>query len=630
MPPHRSLYRAEVVPAGTVLVTRYVESVEYSVPRIAAAQQARLVPLSAAKSMGKSKSEGALEVPHRPQELAQAVGRPSVSAHGPSPFRKSSSLAAITRLPEQRQSRTAPKLENMRGFEMKTFASAVELKVDDGAMGAIASKLNLRDMARSRRQKALATEVERLTVERMQERYDKLRASTADAASRCDWRAMNDAISEQISMARKRDAAPLYASRSFCCRKSSLLPQSLVDASYAVSRAPHSPVGFYRRSAALAEQALQAATLDKRLEKRGDAGEALLESLSRAGLPGPAVDKAGFSDIEVPLYVGDYRDVQGNRLPSRFGDMLGAIRRDRRFYQSPKIGARGSRLPELCHHGLSGRFLVDSGSTKAVQPGPCPTPIASSVSTNAVTVTWMDNIDDGGDDIFRYELQWAELDLIDESATPVWQDGYSGLQKRSKEFSKLADDADYAFRLAATNAAGQGPWSEVMRVTTLPKIAGDRHVAPLPVAWIELERHIGDMLEPAIWPSRIKAHAHWESLVQTMREGQITLKIAYRFYSLLGSGVDGGSAMDLTQFRRFVDECGILTPAPSGGIRLSTATVKKSTSEPHTALWQPPVSMRPVHELTRALLCLARRSTWSLDAPIERDLLTHLLLTDYI
>ena len=296
---HSEMYRAEVVPAGTVLVTRYVESVEYSVPRIAAAQQARLVPLSAAKSMGKSKSEGALEVPRRPQELAQAVGRPSVSAHGPSPFRKSNSLAAITRFPEQRQSRTAPKLENMRGFEMKTFASAVELKVDDGAMGAIASKLNLRDMARSRRQNALAAEVERLTVERMQERYDKLRASTAAAASRCDWRAMNDAISEQISMARKRDAAPLYASRSFCCRKSSLLPQSLVDASYAVSRAPHSPVGFYRRSAALAEQALQAATLDKKLEKRGDAGEALLESLSRAGLPGPAVDKAGFSDIEV-------------------------------------------------------------------------------------------------------------------------------------------------------------------------------------------------------------------------------------------------------------------------------------------------------------------------------------------
>ena len=33
----------------------------------------------------------------------------------------------------------------------------------------------------------------------------------------------------------------------------------------------------------------------------------------------------------------------------------------------------------------------------------------------------MDNIDDGGDDIFRYDLQWAELDLIDESAMPVWQ-----------------------------------------------------------------------------------------------------------------------------------------------------------------------------------------------------------------
>lgn len=54
---------------------------------------------------------------------------------------------------------------------------------------------------------------------------------------------------------------------------------------------------------------------------------------------------------------------------------------------------------------------------------------------------------------------------------------------------------------------------------------------------------------------------------------QVTLKIAYRYYALFGSSVPsgGGAAeltmMDLTQWRRFIDECGILPATPKGGVR---------------------------------------------------------------
>ena len=313
-------------------------------------------------------------------------------------------------------------------------------------------------------------------------------------------------------------------------------------------------------------------------------------------------------------------------------------------------------LPELTGHGLQGRVLIDTGpkEAKGRAPGRCAPPVATQVSSSVIAVEWADVLDDGGEDIFNYELQWATLDLLDPEAPPPWASAYTGLQRRTFEsephtrcagpgafraqcaplkrphrgcgrfeFAKgIAADADYAFRVRCANASGQGEWSKVLRVTTPKRSEAALVLAPLPPSWVDLRRHIADLLEPKV--SGVDPDILWSALTGVLQKHQVPrqrgsarggtepiarhlpanrgalshlriptpassrllspslalarllqvpLKIAFRLYSLIGSGVDGGVAIDMTQFRRFVDECKIRFHSDGGAGTMSTATV---------------------------------------------------------
>lgn len=184
------------------------------------------------------------------------------------------------------------------------------------------------------------------------------------------------------------------------------------------------------------------------------------------------------------------------------------------------------------------------------------------------------------------------VNLIDNTPSE-WQSAYVGYARRTYGFDGLGTDSDFVFRVAATNAKGQGEWSPVLKVTTLPDDDDELILADLPRSWHALEAHLYDLLDPMV--TRVQAKPHWYKLVMTLRRLQVQIKIAFRLYTLLGSGTDGGKGMDLTQFRRFVSECEVRVPARGvGGKMLSTATVDlifQRANKPAKALSAEPIIM---------------------------------------
>jgi len=230
---------------------------------------------------------------------------------------------------------------------------------------------------------------------------------------------------------------------------------------------------------------------------------------------------------------------------------------------------------QLTGHGLMGRVMTDAGPmASANKPGAPATPLLTNLTRQVpvASLAWVDVLDDGGDDVFRYDLEWAMLDLVDPSAPKQWLSAYSGIEKRTCQLANLQPDADYCVRVAATNSVGQGEWSAPLQFTT-PKLEEAKlRVAELPPQWRALEVGLMDMLD--VLNTGVPTSTHWGKLVKMLRTHQVHLKIAYRLYSLLGSGSGSSDGMDLTQFRFFVDECEIRTPkGNAGGTKISSAVV---------------------------------------------------------
>ena len=105
------------------------------------------------------------------------------------------------------------------------------------------------------------------------------------------------------------------------------------------------------------------ASMHASMHAKGQLSEAasdLIASMERNGLPGAAIDRGGFVNLEAPRRATDSAAdvVEGNKPCQKLGDVLGCIRRGRSFYAH---ASRPSRLPELAGHGLAGRVLIDAG-----------------------------------------------------------------------------------------------------------------------------------------------------------------------------------------------------------------------------------------------------------------------------
>ena len=261
---------------------------------------------------------------------------------------------------------------------------------------------------------ALAAEMRRRKALRLRNTYDALRAKTADASKGHDWQAMEAHVSKQIAMCEGNVA--LFSARSRANRKLGKFAQGLRDADVMVNLAPYSAKGHYRRAQVLCEDA-----------KLTAAGESLIKSLSLSGMDGPSTDGAGFGDLG-QLRLGatphpDAEEEEGRPNPecSKFGDVLGGIRRSRSFFQQSNKGKPGANLVrELGGHGLNMR-TVDGGQAEAARPpGQCASPTTTSVTAHAINVLWRDVLDDGGDDIFQYDLEWAEVCACARGLEPPW------------------------------------------------------------------------------------------------------------------------------------------------------------------------------------------------------------------
>lgn len=428
--------------------------------------------------------------------------------------------------------------------------------------GSVASLLKRRSSSVS---SLLTRERERLKLEETMREYEAMRSRASAALHLGDWSAAEEALSEQIKLQDR--SAVLFNSRSYVNLKLDRPEQSLADADMAVSLEPHSPIGHYRRAQALS-----------RTYRTQEAGSALIKSMDYSGGDGAATDDGGFvnlpdwADVERSVAYGV--PIEGRKAPTgdgpdvaRFGDVLGRIRRNRRFSSLSSVSPNSSitspgvatRLPAIGHkrtgHGLGPSRLGDDHVSQLVAPSQVPLPVASAVGMRCMTVQWQEptSLDE---EIDGYTLEYTEASLhearkptpeeaVDDgraSDAPVasagtnagaeldWRVAYHG-PAHSFELVELETDSEYLVRVAAFNCAGVGEWSPQLRVTTLA-IEEDRAEAEIPDKWLGLRKHLDSELgQDSAFRSR---EGHWDAIVAAFQKHQRSIRIAFRLNALYG------------------------------------------------------------------------------------------------
>lgn len=127
-------------------------------------------------------------------------------------------------------------------------------------------------------------------------------------------------------------------------------------------------------------------------------------------------------------------------------------------------------------------------------------------------LTWTEPRDNGGEPIWKYELQMAAVDKVFAATTPVFKTCYEGVPA-CKPFAvtieKLLPESDYLFRVAAHNYVGPGEWTDPLVVTTDSRAEVERAAKrELPPQWVALETRIDDLLSDAY--GGVTYACHWE------------------------------------------------------------------------------------------------------------------------
>jgi uncharacterized membrane protein YgcG len=110
-------------------------------------------------------------------------------------------------------------------------------------------------------------------------------------------------------------------------------------------------------------------------------------------------------------------------------------------------------------------------------------------------------------------------------------------------------------RLCCENPRGRGEWSGTVLGTTTPQVIVPRVLdTRIPPSWLALRANIGDLLSGLQRRHGVEPDAAWGDLVGSWRRHVGDLKLAYRLYVLLESPDADPRDMNLTQFRKFVDD----------------------------------------------------------------------------
>lgn len=302
----------------------------------------------------------------------------------------------------------------------------------------------------------------------------------------------------------------IYSIRSHAFLKQGKVTQALADADRAVAMAPLSA----RAHNACARALVQAG-------EHTNAGKKLCHALNLS-----------------PRYFAD--------ADERFEEMLGGIGRSRPYFPGvPRLEAK--------------RVLASTPPPKGSAPDKCRSLAVREVTCDSLRATWDPPESDGGDEIFKYEVQVATIDPLQPDEPLDFQLGFSGFPVELEVvLSNLEADTEIVMRVAATNGQGRGEWSDQIRCTTekYPRQARELDTR-IPQSWLDLRANMSDLFASVRKAHGIDEDAAWEELLEVWRNHLGDLKLAYRLYVLLESTEPEPKDINLGQFRRFVQDCRI-------------------------------------------------------------------------
>ena len=198
----------------------------------------------------------------------------------------------------------------------------------------------------------------------------------------------------------------------------------------------------------------------------------------------------------------------------------------------------------------------ESGVVHSAPPGPMAAVVATRTTETSVEVQWDEyalrpEIEYDGCD--AYNIETCKLCPID-GASP-WQRVYKGM-RRSYVLRGLDRYADVLVRVRAVNRKGPGPWSATRRFGVLvPPRPQPVELSEIPAEWWGID--IEDQLRQAKLVDGTAGHQEqMERLFDTMHEHRSAMKLAYRYYTLVGAsgakdGSEGAGLLSATQFLNF-------------------------------------------------------------------------------
>ena len=347
------------------------------------------------------------------------------------------------------------------------------------------------------------------------------RSKADDAAERKKWRECSTAL-DNVLDANIGDKDPsLFTYRSHALLKQNRFADALADAERAIALEPKSARGHYRAGRALQHE-----------RRWNEAGERLVETLALSP--------------------------REPRAPERFEEVLHVMRRSRPFWPGP------SKRPE--------RVLGGSPPPTTKPPGPCVLKLESATDCKLV-VSWSPPEDDGGDEIWKYSIQIAELDPLmnkedqDELHELTFRSAFegnpSGEGPWTTDVIDLLADTDYVLTVQAINGSGRGPLGDALHATTAKPGQGERELdTRIPKPWLELKGNMQDLFGNLQKKHEVDQEVEWEALLEAWRANLGNIKLAYRLYVLFESIEQTPTSMNMNQFRQFcIDiKCGASKP----------------------------------------------------------------------
>ena len=117
--------------------------------------------------------------------------------------------------------------------------------------------------------------------------------------------------------------------------------------------------------------------------------------------------------------------------------------------------------------------VLEGGRLTAFAPAVCEKCVVKDETSYSLAVSWAPPQDDGGDEIYQYELQIAFVDPLspdDHNYSTV----YEGLEPLHFVVDDLDANSEWLLRVRAVNQVGAGTWSEPTVAATLMQKAGER------------------------------------------------------------------------------------------------------------------------------------------------------------